>query len=175
MAPRNPEIHSCLICDRFHPLRFCRQFLEMDIGARRRAVREHGYCFNCLARSHRTYECTSDDVCKICRQEHHSLLHLYPMMRISRDELERSRARQRVERAPVNDAHAHNRQRHRDEDPNRLEARRQFDEERRRARRLIVRAPMGRNNVEGLRSSVPRYMIQLAIRTLKRVTEALDT
>ncbi|XP_075144867.1 uncharacterized protein LOC142241316 isoform X2 [Haematobia irritans] len=89
MAPSN--IHQCLLCKRYHPLRFCRQFLNMDVGSRRREVRRLGYCVNCLARSHRTYECTSEIACRHCREEHHTLLHIAALPRVTLDEIERGR------------------------------------------------------------------------------------
>lgn len=45
---------------------------------RRHQVRIHGYCKNCLARSHATDDCTSADVCQKCGWAHHTLLHLSP-------------------------------------------------------------------------------------------------
>lgn len=47
----------------------------MSIESRRRLVRQHGYCRNCLARSHASDECTSADVCQKCGWAHHTLLH----------------------------------------------------------------------------------------------------
>ncbi|XP_075153404.1 uncharacterized protein LOC142226995 isoform X1 [Haematobia irritans] len=90
-APRNPKIHQCQICERFHALRFCRRFLDMDIGERRRETRRHGYCMNCLARSHKSYECPSETACKKCGGEHHTLLHLHPVERLTLDQMERGR------------------------------------------------------------------------------------
>lgn len=48
----------------------------MSIEGRRRVVRQHGYCENCLARSHITDDCISADVCQICGWAHHTLLHI---------------------------------------------------------------------------------------------------
>lgn len=47
----------------------------MSIEERQRKVRQHGYCQNCLARSHGTDDCTSSDVCQMCGWAHHTLLH----------------------------------------------------------------------------------------------------
>ncbi|XP_075165576.1 uncharacterized protein LOC142237979 [Haematobia irritans] len=91
MAPRNPKIHQCLICLRFHALRFCRRFLNMDIGARRREARRLGYCMNCLARSHKSYECHSEIACKDCGGEHHTLLHLHPFEKLTLEQMEGGR------------------------------------------------------------------------------------
>lgn len=47
----------------------------MSVEGRRRIVRQHGYCGNCMARSHDTNECSSADVCQKCGWAHHTLLH----------------------------------------------------------------------------------------------------
>ncbi|GBP95433.1 hypothetical protein EVAR_68848_1 [Eumeta japonica] len=74
-SPRRSNIQQCLVCLKFHPLRYCRQFLAMNIEERKRRVRLHKYCTNCLARSHTTENCTSDEVCQRCGWAHHTLLH----------------------------------------------------------------------------------------------------
>lgn len=75
-APRNPNIHKCLVCDNFHSLRYCRIFLKKSAMDRRRVARNYGYCLNCLARSHRSQNCTSRDSCQRCGNDHHTLLHM---------------------------------------------------------------------------------------------------
>ncbi|XP_075157960.1 uncharacterized protein LOC142231228 [Haematobia irritans] len=75
-APRNSNIHQCLICRKYHPIKYCRKFLAMSIKDRRRTVRQHGYCMNCLARSHDASGCTSPDLCQVCGHAHNTLLHL---------------------------------------------------------------------------------------------------
>lgn len=47
----------------------------MSVEGRQRVVRQHGYCKNCLARSHTSNDCTSADVCQKCGWAHHTLLH----------------------------------------------------------------------------------------------------
>lgn len=54
----------------------------MSVSNRRRSARQHGYCLNCLARSHSIEQCTSVDLCKRCGGEHHTLLHLPVLQRI---------------------------------------------------------------------------------------------
>ncbi|XP_059220248.1 uncharacterized protein LOC131995696 isoform X2 [Stomoxys calcitrans] len=54
---------------------YCRQFLKMAVKDRRRAVVRHKYCLNCLARSHKTAQCTSTNLCQRCERGHHTLLH----------------------------------------------------------------------------------------------------
>ncbi|XP_037819298.1 uncharacterized protein LOC119608827 isoform X2 [Lucilia sericata] len=72
---RDSDIHQCLICRKYHPLKFCRKFLNMDTRRRKMVVEKLGYCLNCLARSHKIMSCTSLATCKICDKLHHTLLH----------------------------------------------------------------------------------------------------
>lgn len=75
-APRDPNIHQCLICYRFHSLRFCKAFLNMSVKSRRIIVQRKLYCRNCLARSHDTPICSSRESCQRCGRKHHTLLHV---------------------------------------------------------------------------------------------------
>lgn len=83
-TPKDPNIHQCLVCQKFHPLRYCKRFLAMTVYHRQRAVRRHSYCFNCLARSHKTIHCTSRDMCQRCGDAHHTLLHVPIHQRLHR-------------------------------------------------------------------------------------------
>lgn len=47
----------------------------MSVRERRRTAQTLGYCMNCLARSHRSYDCHSEVACLECGGEHHTLLH----------------------------------------------------------------------------------------------------
>lgn len=67
----------------------------MTIEERRRAVRAHGYCTNCLALSHSTPQCSSVDVCQRCGREHHTLLHLNSVPDTRGTETRRQRERPR--------------------------------------------------------------------------------
>ncbi|XP_075148219.1 uncharacterized protein LOC142230053 [Haematobia irritans] len=72
---RNPYLYKCELCRTFHPIRFCKKFLDMDALQRRIAIRTHNYCENCLAKSHTTNACPSTDSCRKCKARHHTLLH----------------------------------------------------------------------------------------------------
>ncbi|KAM7341709.1 uncharacterized protein ACRADG_000323 [Cochliomyia hominivorax] len=74
LAPRRPN-WDCRICKKNHPLRKCYKFKRMSVQQRRTIVRQHKYCYNCLAHSHRVYRCKSRERCKICVDNHHTLLH----------------------------------------------------------------------------------------------------
>ncbi|KAI8117721.1 hypothetical protein CVS40_10442 [Lucilia cuprina] len=73
--PRNPAVHQCQLCYRYHSLRFCRSFLAMGPTQRNQVARNLHYCVNCLARTHVVAECSSSDTCLYCQQLHHPLLH----------------------------------------------------------------------------------------------------
>ncbi|XP_065359110.1 uncharacterized protein LOC135953245 [Calliphora vicina] len=73
--PRNPDVHQCQVCYRYHSLRFCRSFLAMNSTKRNQVVRQKQYCLNCLARTHIVRKCESPDKCKKCGLLHHTLLH----------------------------------------------------------------------------------------------------
>lgn len=66
---------DCRYCDAEHPLRKCFRFRRLSIPERFKVVRRFGYCFNCLAHSHLVSNCRSRDRCRICLDEHHTLLH----------------------------------------------------------------------------------------------------
>lgn len=73
MDPHSPEL--CLVCFKYHPLRFCKRFKRLDLKSRQYLVRVHRYCVNCFARTHLVGGCTSMGSCQICGDLHHSLLH----------------------------------------------------------------------------------------------------
>lgn len=74
-AQRDPKIHQCKVCWRYHSLRFCKKFLQMKAAERKHVVDKHNYCSNCLARSHTLRRCTSQVTCRNCGESHHTLLH----------------------------------------------------------------------------------------------------
>ncbi|XP_070141631.1 uncharacterized protein [Drosophila kikkawai] len=72
---QSAESYRCRICNGFHPLRKCQQFLKLSAHKRLRAVLDNRYCSNCLAHEHSEGTCRSGDQCKTCNQHHHTLLH----------------------------------------------------------------------------------------------------
>ncbi|XP_067624628.1 uncharacterized protein [Eurosta solidaginis] len=66
---------KCRVCDRSHPLRFCKRFIDASFERRLRLVLLHRYCSRCLAHSHITKNCKSTGTCHFCGEKHHSLLH----------------------------------------------------------------------------------------------------
>lgn len=71
----------------------------MDIGTRRQRVRRLGYCMNCLARSHKSYSCPSENGCHDCGGEHHTLLHIPTReVRVNPDDQERKPREERLRR-----------------------------------------------------------------------------
>lgn len=72
---RISDLHQCMVCKRFHALRFCSKFLKMTVRERQRVVQRFRYCENCLARSHDLRACASKNTCHSCDRWHHTLLH----------------------------------------------------------------------------------------------------
>ncbi|XP_036346694.1 uncharacterized protein LOC118756009, partial [Rhagoletis pomonella] len=73
---RDPKIHQCVLCYRYHALRFCKLFLNMNVDQRIGVARSFKYCVNCLARTHDDLRyCGSLNTCSHCKQLHHTLLH----------------------------------------------------------------------------------------------------
>ena len=66
---------KCRLCGRYHPLRVCWEFLDMNCAQRRAAMKKHGYCSNCLAHKHSEPTCLSGAKCNYCQKEHHTVLH----------------------------------------------------------------------------------------------------
>lgn len=75
----------CRLCKRHHPLRRCLRFKNMNTQQRVATVREYEYCFNCLAVSHSTPNCTSSFMCAICGGQHHTMLHRVPYQQRGRE------------------------------------------------------------------------------------------
>lgn len=80
-APHRKGRFLCRLCQRPHPLRLCRKFLDMTMADRLNAVRRHKYCVNCLAHGHSHGTCFSDRGCHHCHKFHHTLLHVNPKLR----------------------------------------------------------------------------------------------
>ncbi|XP_017465168.1 PREDICTED: uncharacterized protein LOC108358386 [Rhagoletis zephyria] len=75
MAESRKDSPKCRLCGRLHPLRLCTAFRAMDAHDRYECARLHKYCVNCLATSHSTGACDSEDSCHRCGLGHHTLLH----------------------------------------------------------------------------------------------------
>lgn len=79
--PRHSNwLDSCAICKKDHGLKRCEKFQDMNSYKRCEVVFQHGYCRNCLARSHLIAECKSETLCYICSRRHHTMLHGAPQL-----------------------------------------------------------------------------------------------
>ncbi|GFV16946.1 DUF1758 domain-containing protein [Trichonephila clavipes] len=69
---------SCAICkeNASHPLYKCPVFNRMKVEERIKAI-ERICCTNCLRKNHTTSECRINIGCKVCKDRHHTLLHVY--------------------------------------------------------------------------------------------------
>ncbi|XP_075157335.1 uncharacterized protein LOC142230581 [Haematobia irritans] len=77
-SPHRP--YTCRLCRREHALRKCNRFLSMNVTQREHAVKSFGYCVNCLAHKHSDGTCFTKTGCRICHQNHHTLLHSHPWL-----------------------------------------------------------------------------------------------
>ncbi|GFV31151.1 DUF1758 domain-containing protein [Trichonephila clavipes] len=69
---------SCAICkeNASHPLYKCPVFNRMKVEERIKAI-EGIFCTNCLRKNHTTPECRINIGCKVCKDRHDTLLHVY--------------------------------------------------------------------------------------------------
>ncbi|XP_059224093.1 uncharacterized protein LOC131997318 isoform X2 [Stomoxys calcitrans] len=72
------DIYTCMLCKMRHSLRYCPKFVMMSVSDRRIVIRKFKYCINCLARSHTIEKCHSEETCRKCRYQHHTMLHPKP-------------------------------------------------------------------------------------------------
>ena len=84
--------YECRLCSKVHPFRQRRKFNAIPIEGRMRAILIHKYCDYCLAHDHNGRGCTSSERCRVCKEKHHTLLHLHGdvQARLGRHKLRRS-------------------------------------------------------------------------------------
>lgn len=67
---------TCPLCNGSHWLRQCEQFLAYSVEQRFQLCKNKKFCINCLANAHTSSKCPSKFNCRICKQRHHTLLHI---------------------------------------------------------------------------------------------------
>lgn len=66
----------CLYCKQNnHSIYKCIKFAKIAAQQRKLFILKNRLCLNCFASQHMVSQCTSERVCKLCKQKHHSLLH----------------------------------------------------------------------------------------------------
>lgn len=70
---KKPELKPCVMCKDKHGLHRCAKFLKLNLFERRKVVREHKLCHNCLRPSHFSKDCPLSE-CFRCHQKHNSTL-----------------------------------------------------------------------------------------------------
>ena len=70
---------SCELCQRFHPIWKCQEFLKQDICGRWDIAKQNWLCFRCLGTNHLGRSCSKGQKCGIdgCTLLHNRLLHRY--------------------------------------------------------------------------------------------------
>lgn len=75
----NAESHQCPYCKKGdHKMWSCKEFMNVDYDTRYNFVQNSGLCFNCLGRNHSANACRSSTKCRVCKRNHHSLIHPTP-------------------------------------------------------------------------------------------------
>lgn len=75
-VPTNvPYTKKCTFCSDFHSIAACPEFLKKSFDERLQIATEKHWCFNCLNPSHQLKDCKSIFSCRICKRNHHTLLH----------------------------------------------------------------------------------------------------
>lgn len=71
------KMSTCSFCNSTgHKIYSCQEFLQLSPPNRYAFIRSKKCCTNCLSCSHRYNQCTSNHSCNICKNKHHSLLHM---------------------------------------------------------------------------------------------------
>ncbi|XP_039154106.1 uncharacterized protein LOC120285787 [Drosophila simulans] len=77
---RGIKSYRCRVCSGIHALRKCKRFHKLSAEKRLRAVLINKYCSNCLAHQHSGGDCRSQEGCKKCGGDHHTLLHMHEVL-----------------------------------------------------------------------------------------------
>lgn len=72
-STKKSEQKTCVVCNENHAVHRCSKFLKSNLMARRKIVREHSLCNNCLRASHYVKDCMAR-ACLRCNVKHNSLL-----------------------------------------------------------------------------------------------------
>ncbi|XP_036327416.1 uncharacterized protein LOC118740025 [Rhagoletis pomonella] len=76
MTEQRTKPYKCPMCNKpQHTLSQCSKFRQLPTQDRRKFVREHNLCFNCLCQTHLIKDCSSKYTCSHCQERHHSMLH----------------------------------------------------------------------------------------------------
>ncbi|CAL1672237.1 unnamed protein product [Lasius platythorax] len=66
---------TCAGCKGNQPLHQCKSFIKLAVRQCIDLLKQNKCCFNCLHKGHFPRECKSKNVCTLCKQKHHSLIH----------------------------------------------------------------------------------------------------
>lgn len=72
-SSKNVERNSCVLCKENHYLHRCSKFIKLNLTSRRKSVRDHALCYNCLRSTHMVKDCLVPP-CRRCNKKHNSLL-----------------------------------------------------------------------------------------------------
>lgn len=69
------SVPQCYACDQQHLLVKCQKFDGMSLAERLKIVNSNRLCLNCFRQDHYARDCFSKGTCRVCRRNHHTLLH----------------------------------------------------------------------------------------------------
>ncbi|XP_058789589.1 uncharacterized protein LOC131663285 [Phymastichus coffea] len=84
IVPRTIRTHAtgtvrprggCPACKEAHYVGHCITFRGLEPEERRKLVAARGLCYNCLGSSHTARNCPSNNTCRSCAGDHHTLIH----------------------------------------------------------------------------------------------------
>lgn len=75
LVTQSGKTKTCVYCSQEHSVFNCNGFLQLDVTARHKYIKDNAFCFNCFAPSHGGSRCPSKGTCQKCDKRHHTLLH----------------------------------------------------------------------------------------------------
>lgn len=68
------ELQGCPVCKKDHGIFHCDTFLELQPNMKQQTITKLSLCKNCLY-NHNDKECRSNKKCRVCKEDHNTLLH----------------------------------------------------------------------------------------------------
>ncbi|KXJ08416.1 hypothetical protein AC249_AIPGENE11244 [Exaiptasia diaphana] len=68
--------YKCSLCEKFHDLGECLDFLKKTLEERKKFLSESHLCFACYGMNHQSKGCTNQKTCKECNKSHPTTLHI---------------------------------------------------------------------------------------------------
>ncbi|CAB3998221.1 uncharacterized protein LOC110458063 [Paramuricea clavata] len=66
---------QCAMCGKAHELESCKNYMDMEVKARKEFAKTKGLCFGCLGKGHLSRDCKRRKKCDTCKRAHPTSLH----------------------------------------------------------------------------------------------------